>query len=94
MNDHRDDTTPRRTPLAKPTEERTADQSTQDAGGLHKDSGGLRPGPGPELARERDADDVLNRSVEERYDTPRNYDPDENRDPTMPSDDSSLNTKI
>jgi hypothetical protein len=91
MNDDRED---RRKPIAKPAEQRTADQSTQEAGGLHDSLQGVRPGPGPELAREADADDVLNRNEEDRYETPRNYDEDENRDATMPANDSSLNTKI
>jgi hypothetical protein len=88
MKDHH-----RRTPLANPTAERTADQSTQENGGLHDPLQGVRPGPGPELAQEREADDVLNRDAEERYQTPRRYESDD-RDPTMPSDDSALNTKI
>ena len=69
MNDER--RAHRRTPIARPAEERTAEQSTQEAGGLHAGLSGVRPGPGPELAHEVEADDVLNRSAEERYDTPR-----------------------
>lgn len=83
----------RRTPLADPTAERTTDQSTQENSGLHGSLGDVRPGPGPELARDQAADDVLRRSAEERYDTPRRHD-DDHDDPTMPSDDSTLNTKI
>ena len=39
-------------------------------------------------------EDLHNRDVEGRYDTPRQYDEDDAEDPVMPSDDSSLNTKI
>jgi hypothetical protein len=88
MNDEK---TPRRTPLARPAEERTAGQSTQEAGGLHQGPTGIRSGGGPEVAREDEADTVLDRSARERYRTPRRYEDD---DPTMPSNDSSLNTKI
>ena len=86
-----DDQRPRRTPLAKPAEERTSDQSTQEAGGLH--GGSKRSGGGPELAYESDADNVLERSAKERYRTPRRYETDD-EDAAMPSNDSSLNTKI
>jgi len=88
MTDH-----PRRTPPADPTAEGTADQSTQQNSGLHGGLEGVRPGPGPELAQEEDAEDVLNRDDERRYDTPRRYESG-NADPTMPADDSTLNTKI
>lgn len=91
MNDDRRE---RHTRIAKPAEERTSDQSTQKAGGLHGSLRGVKSGPGPELARESDADDVLNRNEEERDDTPRKYDEDEDRDATMPANDSTLNTKI
>ena len=84
--------TPRRTPPADPTAERTADQSTQENAGLQGGLQDVRPGPGPELAHDDDAEDVLNRSVEERYQTPRHYE--RTSDPALPSDDSSLNTKI
>jgi hypothetical protein len=83
----------RRTPLADPTAERTADQSTQENSGLHGGLEGVRRGPGPELAGEADSDDVMNRNTHERYDTPRRYEDDPD-DATMPSDDSTLNTKI
>jgi hypothetical protein len=83
----------RRTPPADPTAERTADQSTQENSGLHGGLEGVRPGPGPELAREGESEDVLNRDGNRRYDTPRRYDPDD-ADPTMPADDSTLTTKI
>jgi hypothetical protein len=55
------------------------------------------PPRGPEVSSEREADEVLNRSAEERYDTPRQYeegDLDEQTDPVLPSDDATLNTKI
>ena len=82
----------RRTPPANATEERTADQSTQEAGGLHERLRGVRPGPGPELAHEEEADDVLNRSVDARYDTPRRHEQEEDAAllPTTPT----LSTKI
>ena len=89
-----DDREKRHEPIAKPTEQRTSDQSTQEAGGLHGSLRGVRPGPGPELAREADADDVLSRNEEKRYETPRKYDETEDRDATMPANDSTLNTKI
>jgi hypothetical protein len=91
MKDHAEQ---RRTPLAKPSDERTADQSTQEAGGLHEALRGVRPGPGPELAHEADADDVLNRNEEERYETPRRYEHHSDEDAALPSNDSTLNTKI
>jgi hypothetical protein len=69
-----------------PTAERTAEQSTQTAGGL---SGGRTDGARPDPER----DDAINRNVEERYRTPRKYEEGEN-DPAMPADDSTLNTKI
>ena len=90
MNDQK-----RRTNPSDPTAERTSEQSTQTASGL---SGGRG---GPEVASERQADEVLDRSAEERYDTPRRYEHgDEGRtdreplDPALPSDDATLNTKI
>jgi hypothetical protein len=43
----------------------------------------------------RDADDTLNRGVERRDDTPRQYEEEEaTKDPVMPADDSTLKTKI
>ena len=78
---------PRKQNQSDPTAERTAEQSTQTAGGL----GGGRGTP--ETPPEREGEDVLNRSREERYDTPRRYE-EGHADPTMPSDDSTLNTKI
>jgi hypothetical protein len=88
-----DETHRPRTPLAKPAEERTSDQSTQEAGGLHRRPAGVRSGGGPELAHEKDADSVLERSAKQRYRTPRRYESDE-EDAAMPSNESSLNTKI
>lgn len=82
----------RRTPLAKPAEERTSDQSTQEAGGLHGAATDVRSGGGPEVADEGDVDHVLARSAKGRYRTRRQYERDE--DAAMPSNDSSLNTKI
>jgi hypothetical protein len=81
----------RRTPPHDPTAERTADQSTQGTGGLHNEAGGIRPGRQPEVAR--DADDTAYRNDEDLYDTPRRYDQGE-EDAVLPSDDSTLNTKI
>jgi hypothetical protein len=40
-----------------------------------------------------DADDVLNRSAEERYDTPRRYENDEG-ETALPANDTTLETKI
>ena len=54
---------------------------------------GVRPGPGPELARESDVDDVLDRSADERYDTPRRYEEDHD-EPALPADDATLGIKI
>lgn len=56
-----------------PTAERTADQSTQSAGGLHQ---GVERAtrPGAEGARETEHEDLLNRNEEDLYDTPRRYD--------------------
>jgi hypothetical protein len=48
----------RRTPPADPTSEPTADQSTQENSGLHQGIAGVRPGPGPELARKDGVDDA------------------------------------
>lgn len=62
-----------------------------------KPAGGLSGRGGPELPSEYQADEVLNRSAEERYDTPRKYEEDEAdapTDPVLPSDDATLNTKI
>ena len=92
----------RRAPQHDPTGERTADQSTQTAGGLHEDVDrvrqdndveGLRSGPGAEVIR--DADDTAYRNDENLYETPRRYESDENDDErVMPSNDSSLKPKL
>ena len=65
-----------------PTAERESDQSTQSAGGL---SAGRD--------RVRESDDIVNRGP---LDTPRRYDQpiEDDEDPVMPSDDTTLNTKI
>ena len=76
-----------------PTAQRTADQSTQTAGGLHQGIEGVRPGPGPEVPREAEAEDVLNRNEEGLYETPRRYEEDD-RDPALPADDATLKTNI
>jgi hypothetical protein len=77
----------KRSNLDDPTAEFSSDQSTQSASGL---SAG-REGPGVE--RNRESDDVINRAD---LDTPRRYDQalEDDEDPVMPSDDSTLNTKI
>ena len=71
-----------------PTSERSADQSTQAASGLTAG----REGPGVERARVPD-DDIVNESD---LDTPRRYEQPltDDEDPVMPSDDSTVNTKI
>ena len=72
-----------------PSDEPTAEQSTQTASGLSS----TRPGPGVERNRAPDKD-VVDRTGADT--TPRRYDqPIENdEDPVMPGDDSTLNTKI
>ena len=83
----------RRTPPDDPTAERTADQSTQGAGGLHKSVDGT--GPAGARGGAREADDTSYRNDEDLYKTPRRYDSEDNgKDSVMPSDDSALNTKI
>ena len=67
---------PRRTNQSDPTAERTADQSTQSAGGI-----GEHPGHDPDPG-----EDVFNRNEEVRYDTPRRYEEDDQR-PLTPGDD-------
>lgn len=69
----------RRTPPADPTSERTADQSTQTASGLTSGSDDAARGSHEERGRHRKDEDAERRPA---------------TDPTMPSDDSSLNTKI
>ena len=74
----------RRTPPHDPTAERTADQTTQGAGGLHKSVDGSG----------READDTAYRNDGDLYETPRRYDSEDNgRESVVPSDDSSLDTK-
>jgi hypothetical protein len=70
----------RRSSSNDPTSETTADQSTQSASGL----GGGRTAAEP---------DLVNRGPLE---TPRRYEQpiEDDSDPVMPSDDSTLNTKI
>jgi hypothetical protein len=83
----------RRTPPHDPTAERTAEQTTQGAGGLHKSVGANRPGSLSETGR--DADDTAYRNDGDLYETPRRYDSEDNdKDPVMPSDGSTLGTKI
>jgi hypothetical protein len=61
MSDRSPDTTHRH-----PADERTADQSTQSAGGLGR--------------KDDAAEDVFNRNEEGRYRTPRQYEADEEPD--------------
>ena len=44
----------------------------------------------------RGAEDLLNRNAGRRYETPRQYESDDEKaeDPVMPADDSTLKTKI
>ena len=60
---------PRKQNPSDPTAERTADQSTQTAGGL----GGGRDRAEQNAGGERNSEDLLNRNRGERYDTPRRY---------------------
>ncbi len=72
-----------------PTAETAIDQSTQSASGL------TTPRPGPGVERNADVDpEVVNRS--DPSSTPRRYEQpiEADDDPVMPSDDSTLNTKI
>jgi hypothetical protein len=78
MKDHE-----RRAPIAQPTSERTADQSTQTASGLSADR--------PERQYGED-DDVVART-NRGEETPRRYDTDAEDDVT-PSDDGPIGTKI
>ena len=82
-------TRPRRTRLDDPTAENTADTSTQSATGLTPPAGA----EGQERNR-ASQDDLVRRTSEERDYTPRRYEQPADEDPVMPSDDSSLNTKI
>lgn len=81
---------PRHPPLAQPTSEDTADESTQTASGLTAD----RPGENREDREHRpeDREDVVART-DRGEDTPRRYD-EGTEDDVLPSDDASLNTKI
>jgi hypothetical protein len=78
----------RKAPIAKPTEERTADQSTPSASGLTAGRDAVH--------RERDQDD-RNEDVAARTGrgeaVPRRYE-EHTDDDIMPSDDSSLKTRI
>jgi hypothetical protein len=77
----------RHAPIAQPTAERSADQSTPSASGL----GAARPGVNPE--REDDDDrDVVARVDRGQADTPRRYE--EEIDDVTASDDAAQNTKI
>jgi len=76
--------TERKTNLSDPTAERTADQSTQTAGGL---SGGQE-------TRRRPTEDVVARERRDRGAEPdRRYDEDADN-PVLPSDDATLKTNI
>ena len=77
----------RHAPLAQPTEERIADQSTPSASGLTAG----RPGAKPERDFD-DEEDVVERTEHGQAHTPRKYEQDD--DGVVPSDDASLNTKI
>ena len=81
----------RKAPQHDPTAERTADQSTQGTGGLHRDVDAVKRRPNDEVARE--ADDTAYRNDEDLYETPRQYDADDSGD-VVPADKSSLNTKL
>ena len=79
----------RRSSSNDPTAEPVAGQSSQPASG----SAGERSGPGVE--RNRDfPEEVVNRT--EEVETPRRYEQplEDDEDPVMPTDDSTLNTKI
>jgi hypothetical protein len=78
----------RRSSSNDPTDEPAIDQSTQSASGLSRDVSG----PGVERNRSLDRE-VVNRSGSS---TPRRYDQpiEEDSDPVMPSEDSTVNTKI
>lgn len=80
----------RRSSSNDPTDEPVASPSSETPSGL---SGG-RPGPGVEFNAEY-AEDVVNRADADTS-TPRRYEQpvDDDGDPVMPSDDSTLNTKI
>jgi hypothetical protein len=81
----KDDT--RKAPIAKPTEERTSVQSTPSASGLTAGRAGVNP---DRDERERTGDVAARTGRGEEV--PRRYD--EEVDEVMPSDDSSVNTKV
>ena len=58
---------PRQQNPSDPAAETVREHPTQVISGLSGGHGG------PERPTQREADDVLNRSAEERYDTPRRY---------------------
>jgi hypothetical protein len=78
----------RRANPADPTAERTSEQSTPSASGL---TGG-RPGV-DQARRNDDNDDLTPRGAEDDRATPPRHD-EGDIDPVMPTDDSSLGTKI
>jgi hypothetical protein len=81
-------TRPERSRLDDPTAENTSDMSTPSASGL---------GAGVTRAddrREPGRDEVVRRRGDQHDSTPRRYEQPADDDPVMPSDDSSLNTKI
>jgi hypothetical protein len=76
-----------------PTAERTADQTTQTAGGL----GAGTEGPDTEVNRDSEReqlDDPARRRRDERDTTPRRYDEGVQENPVMPSDEPNLRTEI
>ena len=79
----------RRSSSNDPTAEPASDQSSQSANDLSPQ----HSGPGVERNREY-SEQMVNRSEENT--TPRRYEQpvEEDDDPVMPSDDSTLNTKI
>ena len=82
----------RRPNPSDPTAERTSEQSTPSASGL----GGGRADAGPDMEQPRRNDeggDLIGREGEDERTAPSRYDESE-RDPVMPTDDSSLGTKI
>lgn len=79
----------RRPNPADPTAERTSEQSTQSASGL----GGGRPDVEQPRRTEDTDEEVIGREGEDDRATPRRDDEAE-RDPVMPTDDSSMGTKI
>lgn len=83
----------RRTPPHDPTAERTADQSTQSAAGLHQGVDG--PKQGGDAGGAREGGDTDYRNDEDLYAAPRRSEPNgqADTDTVMPSADASLNTK-